>query len=105
MMWHYHDDDVAGPDAAVELALNNLPLRDGEGRLTQYRIDHDHSNAFTVWQSMGSPVAPNNSQYQQLVKAGQLSSDAPVPVAVKNGAANVKVTLPRQGVYLLVFEM
>ena len=105
LAWHYHDDDVAGPDAAVELALSHLPLSNGEGRLTEYRIDRTHSNAFTVWQSMSSPTAPNNGQYAQLVKAGQLASEPQVPVSVKDGAATVRFTLPRQGVYLFVLEM
>ena len=105
LAWHYHDDDVAGPDAAIELTLNHLPLANGEGKLTQYRIDRTHSNAFTVWQGMGSPTAPNGRQYAELVKAGQLAAEPPVPVSVKDGAASVRFALPRQGVYLFVLEM
>ena len=105
LAWHYHDDDVAGPDAAIELTLNHLPLANGEGNLTQYRIDRTHSNAFTVWQGMGSPTAPNGRQYAELVKAGQLAAEPPVPVSVKDGAASVRFALPRQGVYLFVLEM
>src|SRR5262249_47193968 len=30
LAWHYHDDDVPGPAAAVELALGGLPVRTGE---------------------------------------------------------------------------
>jgi len=104
LAWHYHDDDVAGPDAAVEMTINHLPFANGEGRLTQYRIDRTHSNAFTVWQGMGSPTAPNGSQYAQLVKAGQLASEPQVPVSVKDGAASIRFTLPRQGVCLFVLE-
>ena len=29
LAWHYHDDDVAGPDAAVELVLSGLPFASG----------------------------------------------------------------------------
>ena len=106
LLWYYHDDDVAGPDADVELALNHLPFADGEARLTQYRIDATHSNAFTVWQKMGAPTSPNVAQYTQLVKAGQLATDttAPAAVSVKDGAATLKIALPRQGVSLLVLE-
>jgi xylan 1,4-beta-xylosidase len=25
MVWHYHDDDVAGPEAAVDLNMTGLP--------------------------------------------------------------------------------
>ena len=105
MTWYYHDDDVAGPDAAVEVALHHLPFANGDAKVTQYRVDQDHSNAFTVWKSLGSPTAPNNNQYAQLVKAGQLSAEPGAPVSIKDGNATMKFNLPRQGVYLFVLEM
>ena len=46
LVWHYHDDDLPGPDAAVELALDNLPFANGAAKLTHYRIDADHSNSY-----------------------------------------------------------
>ncbi|MGH9648685.1 MAG: GH39 family glycosyl hydrolase, partial [Bryobacteraceae bacterium] len=106
LTWYYHDDDLPGPDAAIEFTLNHLPLANGEARLVQYRIDRTHSNAFTVWQEMGSPTAPNDAQYAQLLKAGQLATDTASPsvIPVKDGAAKLQVTLPRQGVSLLVLE-
>jgi xylan 1,4-beta-xylosidase len=45
MVWHYHDDDVSGPDAAVSLALTGLPAGVGNAAVTHYRIDQQHSNA------------------------------------------------------------
>jgi xylan 1,4-beta-xylosidase len=105
LAWYYHDDDVPGPDAAVEVKLNHLPLAAGQAAMTQYRIDRTHSNAFEVWKGMGSPTAPNGAQYSQLVKAGQLAAEPPVPVSVDNGAASVRFTLPREGVCLIVLEM
>jgi xylan 1,4-beta-xylosidase len=103
--WHYHDEDVPGPDAAVELTLAHLPMATGHARLTHYRIDATHSNAFTVWQSMGSPTAPNDAQYAQLVAAGQLATlGEPTDVPIANSAATLAVALPRQAVSLLVLE-
>src|SRR5262249_27594617 len=104
LAWHYHDDDVAGPDASVEMTFRHLPFMDGEGRLTEYRIDRTHSNAFTVWQSMGSPTAPNAAQYAQLVSAGKLAGEPEARLPVKAGEAAVRFTLPRQGVCLFVLE-
>jgi xylan 1,4-beta-xylosidase len=105
LVWHYHDDDVPGPDAQVELTLDHLPLNAGEARLTHYRIDEKHSNAFTQWKLMGSPTAPSDAQYAQLLKAGQLAElGAPEVVRVENGAAKLSLKLPRQAVSLLVFE-
>jgi xylan 1,4-beta-xylosidase len=105
LVWHYHDDDVPGPDAAIEMTLHHLPLADGEGRLTRRLVDRTHSNAFTLWQSMGSPTAPDGAQYAELVKAGQLAAEPAVSVAIKDGSATIGFTLPRQGVYLFLLEM
>ena len=43
LAWHYHDDDLPGPAAAVELALNGFPAR--SARMQHFRIDTEHSNA------------------------------------------------------------
>ncbi|MDQ2921071.1 MAG: hypothetical protein M3R52_05610 [Acidobacteriota bacterium] len=73
--------------------------------MQQYRIDADHSNAFTAWRRMGSPQNPSPQQYAQPEKAGQLASmSAPEIVRVRNAAAAVQLTLPRQAVSLFVFE-
>ncbi len=55
LVWHYHDDDVPGPDAQVDLALNNFPFASGDAKMTRYSIDADHSNSYEAWQRMGSP--------------------------------------------------
>jgi xylan 1,4-beta-xylosidase len=105
MVWNYHDDDVPGPDAAVDLQLSGLPLDTGNAKLTHYRIDHDHSNAYTAWQQMGSPQQPSADQYAQLEKAGQLALlNDPETVPVQGGKTSIKITLPRQAVSLLVLE-
>ncbi len=105
MVWHYHDDDVAGPDAAVQLSVNGLPLAHGVARVAHYRIDETHSNAYGAWKRMGSPVAPTATQYAQLVAAGELSFlGAPATGRVEGGSLSLSFVLPRQGVSLLVIE-
>jgi xylan 1,4-beta-xylosidase len=102
MVWHYHDEDVPGAEAAVEVALDNLPPATGQARLEHYQVDEEHSNAVTAWQKMGSPKELTPEQYAQLEKAGQLALlDGPKTVDVKDGKATVKFNLPRQGVALL----
>jgi xylan 1,4-beta-xylosidase len=106
LAWHYHDDDVPGPEAEVALALEGLPSGKGGARLQQFQIDADHSNAFTAWQRLGSPQKPTPEQYAQLEKAGRLAAlGAPSEVAIENGQAVVRLKLPRQAVTLLVFEL
>jgi xylan 1,4-beta-xylosidase len=105
LVWHYHDDDVPGPAAEVELALTGLPLESGEASLEHFRIDQEHSNAFTAWQRMGSPQRPTPGQYAQLENAGQLAQMAgPQTVRVDQGHATVRLNLPRQAVSLLVLQ-
>ena len=105
MVWHYHDDDVPGPEAAVELTATGLGAASGPATLTHYRIDGQHSNAYAAWQRLGSPIAPNEKQYAELEQAGKLAQlAAPEPVHLENGTATLKFTLPRQAVSLLVME-
>ncbi|SRR6266498_345898 len=106
MVWHYHDDDLPGPAAEIELMLNNLPRRAGKARLEEFRIDKDHSNAFASWQRMGAPENPSAEQYRLLEKAGQLTSmGPPQQISVKESAATVSLKLPRQAVSLLVLDL
>jgi xylan 1,4-beta-xylosidase len=105
MIWHYHDDDVAGPAAEVDLQLAGLPPAARQARQTHYRIDEDHSNAFVAWKRMGSPQPPTTEQYAALEKASQLATvKDPNQVRWESGAARLRVHLPRQGVSLVVLE-
>jgi xylan 1,4-beta-xylosidase len=106
LLWHYHDDDLPGADAAVELTLTHLPLANGAARMTEYRIDGIHSNAFAQWQLLGSPVAPNDEQYAKMRAAGALArmADEPVAIAVTEGGAKLTIRLPRQAVSLVMLD-
>ncbi|HET7538103.1 MAG TPA: beta-xylosidase [Candidatus Didemnitutus sp.] len=106
MVWHYHDDDVPGPDAAVHFTVAGLPANLSTTKLTHYRIDQNHSNPYGEWLRMGSPIAPDPKQYAALQKASDLAtlSDAPAFLNVTSGKATLDFTLPRQGVSLLVID-
>jgi len=104
MVWNYHDDDVPGPAANIDLSLSGLEMQ-GSVKVTQYRVDQEHSNSYTAWQKMGSPQSPSPDQYAELEKAGQLARlDSPQDIVVSNGKAMFHVTLPRQAVSLFVLE-
>lgn len=103
LVWHYHDDDMPGPDANVDVALDDLPLTNGEVTLTQYRIDADHSNSYATWLRMSSPLPLSAGQYTQLERAGQLAElGRPEKIHVKNSQADIQFDLPRQGVSLFI---
>ncbi|RZL35374.1 MAG: beta-xylosidase [Rubrivivax sp.] len=103
MAWHYHDDDVDGPDAAVSLTLTGLGAKASRA-VTQSRVDKAHANAFIAWQAMGSPQAPDAKQYAQLEAASVMAPERLPALAVANGSAALAFTLPRQGVTLFVIE-
>ena len=101
MMWHYHDDDVAGPDAAIALKLTGLTHQTAA---TQWRVDGATSNAFSAWKAMGAPQSPNEKQYVQLEEASVMRATTLPAPTISDGAATIRLTLPRQGVTLLVLE-
>jgi xylan 1,4-beta-xylosidase len=103
-VWHYHDDDVAGPDASIK--VNVKGLRRGIPAVTHYRIDQLHSNSYAAWQRMGSPIAPDKAAYDSLRAAAQLSAlDAAETTMTRSGGVlQLSFTLPRQGVSLLVIR-
>jgi xylan 1,4-beta-xylosidase len=105
LIWHYHDDDVSGPEATIDVALDYLPLANGPASLRHFRIDASTSNAFEAWKSLGSPQNPTPEQYTQLERAGRLASlEGPQSIEVKEARASISFSLPRQAVSLLVIE-
>jgi xylan 1,4-beta-xylosidase len=105
LVWHYHDDDAPGPAADVKLALAGLPVKVTKAMVRHFRIDADHSDAFTVWQRMGSPLMLSSKQIAELGKAGQLAElEPPKKIRVENGRTALHVNLPREAVSLLVVE-
>lgn len=103
MVWNYHDDNIKGPDTAVELKISGLPS--GKVQLHHYRIDDQNSNSYEAWKKMGSPKAPSAEQIAELEKAGQLQLlTSPEWINPKNGTANISVKLPRQAVSFLKFS-
>lgn len=106
MLWHYHDDDLAGPDAAIDFTLRGLPPGAVTAKLTHYRIDDAHSNSYAAWKRLGSPIAPDEKQYAALQQASVLATlGEPEKIPLDHGAAKLQITLPRQGVSLLVFDL
>jgi len=102
MVWNYHDDDRPAPPAPVHLALTGIPPAVNRVLVQHYRIDDDHSNAYTVWLRMGSPQKPTAEQYGRLEEAGQLQLlRSPEWLAVKDGKLDVAFALPRQAISLI----
>ena len=102
LIWNYHDDDLPAPAARIELSVDGLPATATRALLEHFRVDSDHSNAYSAWKKMGSPQSPNDAQYSELVAAGQLQLlDSPAWVGMRNGSTQVQFDLPRQALSLV----
>lgn len=102
LMWNYHDDDVPVPGAPIDLVITGLPADAKRGLLEHFRVDSDHSNAFSAWNEMGSPQSLSESAYKRLESSGQLQLlDSPAWMEVRHGEVQLHFTLPRQGLSLV----
>lgn len=103
MVWNYHDDDTTGPARQVRVRISNIPAP--QVKITEYRIDNQHSNAYELWKKMGSPQQPTAAQIAELEKAGQLEKlSAPANATVNNGVLYYPTVLPRQAVSLIKLD-
>lgn len=102
LVWNYHDDDVPFPATPIDLEITGLPANVARGLLEHFRVDSDHSNAFTAWKGMGSPQSPSAGEYERLQLAGQLQLlTSPAWIEIQHGVVELHLTLPRQGLSLV----
>ncbi|MDP1026941.1 beta-xylosidase [Sphingomonas sp. KR1UV-12] len=102
LVWHYHDDDVAGPAAAIRLTVSGLRGK-APASATIWRVDGTHGNAFAAWQAMGSPLNPDETRYAALEQAATMRPE-PVALTAGKGGTIAAFALPRQGVALVVLD-
>jgi xylan 1,4-beta-xylosidase len=102
LLWNYHDVNQPAEAASTSVTIHGIPAGVDRVLLEHYRIDDTHSNAYTVWQSMGSPQNPTAQQYTELQAAGQLQLlTSPEWLEVRDGEVTISTRLPRQGISLL----
>ncbi|HTX18883.1 MAG TPA: beta-xylosidase [Bacteroidota bacterium] len=100
LLWNYHDLDLHDNGSPVILTIRGIPAE--RAQVTHYRIDEDHSNAYTVWKKFGLPQNPTADQIARLEEAGRLETiGEPVEVGITNSVATLRMQLPRQAVSLV----
>jgi xylan 1,4-beta-xylosidase len=105
MLWNYHDVDGPGPVAPTTVTVDGLPGTAKRVLVSHYRIDDTHSNAYTVWKTMGSPQHPTIDQYAELqARDGLELLSSPEWMDVANGQIMLQVAMPRQSVSLIEFR-
>lgn len=104
LLWNYHDDLVEAEPAVAQLGVT-LPSTYRTVRLTHYRIDDVHSNAYTKWLELGSPQSPSRQARDQLHAAMQLQTMGPPRMTnVKDGQVVLDFELPRFALSLIILE-
>jgi len=105
MLWNYHDTEKAGPSTPASITITGLPKSVSRLRLTHYRIDDTHSNAYTVWKAMGSPQNPTAAQIAELKsKDGLQLLESPRWTDVKNDAVAVSTDMPHHSISLIQLD-
>jgi xylan 1,4-beta-xylosidase len=100
LLWNYHDADLPAIAAKVAMEVRGLPVAQVIEEI--FLMDATHSNAYAVWQRMGSPEQPSAAQQKELIGAGRLQRVvAPHALAVNGGAVTLQLILARQGVALV----
>jgi xylan 1,4-beta-xylosidase len=88
----------------VEFTLENLPFP-GPCRISHYRIDRDHSNAYAEWARQGRPDYPQGGQYEAIRRRAELEFlEPPRTLALLEGKVKLSFTMPVKSVSLIVIE-
>jgi xylan 1,4-beta-xylosidase len=105
MLWNYHDAEKAGEEKAAAITVRGLPAGVSKVRLTHYRIDNTHSNAYTAWQAMGSPQTPSPAQFAALKAKDGLERLEPVrELAAQGRTVTVDTVMPAHSISLLQLD-
>ena len=105
MLWNYHDAEKPGDAKPVTVSVRGLPAGLSRARLTHYRIDDSHSNAYAVWKAMGSPQNPTTAQLAELKAKDGLQLLEPVrQVDVQSGVATIGTIMPHHSISLLQLD-
>lgn len=102
-VWRHTDDQYQSDIAETSVRVRVAGLGDGERRLEHFRIDAEHSNAHTVWTSLGSPQDPTVEQLAMIKRRQGLEElEPPRQVTAVAGELSIELSLPLPGVSLLI---
>lgn len=99
LVYSHHDDWDAKEASTVKLVIEGLA--DAEYKVTHYRIDDKHSNAYSTWLAEGSPDYPTKEQYEKIKARDRLETYEPEKVMIPvDGKLLLEFAMPSHGVSL-----
>lgn len=103
MAVNFNEQFAYADQHAVSIELEELSAGPWECR--HYRIDRDHSNAYTVWLTMGRPVVPDDGQLAAIqARMGLELAEPSFPLGAAEGKVALETALPPQSVSLWVVD-
>jgi len=105
IMLYCHEDTWNTEDGyPIELTVANLPF-DEPCKVTHYRIDKNHSNAYAEWVRQGRPDYPAGGQYDAIKKRDGLEQLFPVETVIpQNSKLDLTFEMPVKSVSLIIIE-
>ncbi len=101
LLYCHHDDWDIKQTFDIEMRLENLPF-DGAVLVEHYRIDNNHSNAYSEWVRQGKPNYPTEGQRKAIVaRSGLEYYEAPERVLIHDGKLLRSFELPTHGISFL----
>jgi xylan 1,4-beta-xylosidase len=102
----YNYNESVDDEELKKVQLSVVLPSSGPYKLSHYRIDENHSNAYTIWKSMGKPYNPSETQIKQIKDRQRLELFEPERlIKVKNNKATIPVEMPHHSVSLFVFDL
>ena len=103
LLYCHHDDFDEG--RVFDVALDVKGLGGESVKLTHYRIDAEHSNAYAEWVRQGKPDYPAGAQYEAIKSRDGLELCEPQKtVALNAGALSHTFKLPTHGISLIQID-
>ena len=103
MIYNFNEevDDRESADIRLTITLpDSQPYR-----VTHYRIDEHHSNAYTAWQESGRPLTPDEDQMKKIKSRQGLELFGPAEtVKPVNHTIELSFVMPHHSVSLITFE-
>jgi len=105
LVWRHTDDQYQTDEAETAVRVTVKGLSDPAYEVSHCRIDADHSNAHTVWKSLGSPQDPTDDELSAITAKQGLEEYEPTrSEATADGALSIDVSLPLPAVSLLILK-
>jgi len=101
LVYSHHDDWDIEKEFDVELDISNISAME-KAKISHYRIDKEHSNAYTEWVRQGKPKYPSKEQYEAIKKRDVLELLEPEQrINVIDGKVNLKFKMPTHAISLI----